>query len=82
VLNRAERKGALSTARVAEALKIEPDVVLPDLPKRLEEAATLGQPAAAAGGPFRTAIARLAQAAGGVGQDGAPRRGVLGWFRR
>jgi pilus assembly protein CpaE len=79
VLNRAGRKGGLSTARVAEALKQEPDIILPDLPKRLEEAATLGQPAAASGGPFQAAIARLARAAGGVGPEAAPRRG---WFRR
>ncbi|MDO9709136.1 AAA family ATPase [Paracraurococcus lichenis] len=82
VLNRAGRKGGLSATRVAEALKQEPDIILPDLPKRLEEAATLGQPAAAAGGPFRDAIARLARAAGGVGAEAAPRRGLLGRFRR
>lgn len=79
VLNRAGRKGGLATGRVAEALKLEPDIILPDLPKRLEEAATLGQPAASAGGAFRDAIARLARAAGGVGETAAPRRG---WFRR
>ena len=65
-----------------EALKLDPDIVVPDLPKRLEEAATLGQPAAAAGGPFREAIARLARAAGGVGEDAAPRKGLLARFRR
>ena len=67
---------------MGEALKLDPDIVVPDLPKRLEEAATLGQPAAAAGGPFREAIARLARAAGGVGEDAAPRKGLLARFRR
>ncbi|MCB4820815.1 AAA family ATPase [Roseicella aerolata] len=79
VLNRAGRKGGLSSRQVAEALKLEPDITLPDLPKRLEEAATLGQPAASSGGPVREAIAALARAAGGVGAEAMPRRG---WFRR
>lgn len=81
VLNRADHKGGLSRSRVAEALKVEPDVVIPDLPKRLEEAATLGKPAAAAAGPFRVAIAKLARAAGGAGPDSTARKGFLGWFR-
>ena len=82
VLNRAGRKGALSAAQVGEALKLEPDIILTDLPKRLEEAATLGQPAAAASGPFREAIGRLARAAGGVGDDAPAHRGLLARFRR
>lgn len=79
VLNRTGRKGGLSTSQVTEALKLAPDILLPDLPKRLEEAATLGEPAAVARGPFRDAIARLARATGGIGEDTAPRRGF--WAR-
>ncbi|MBK1660768.1 AAA family ATPase [Paracraurococcus ruber] len=81
VLNRAGRRGGLPTSQVAEALKVEPDLILPDLPKPLEQAATLGQPAVTASGAFRLAIARLAQAAGGVG-EAAPRAGLFARFRR
>jgi pilus assembly protein CpaE len=82
VLNRAGIRGGLSAGQVAEALKLEPDIVIADLPRRVEEAATLGQMAAGAGGPFRNAIAQLAHAAGGVGSKAAARRGLRSLFRR
>lgn len=82
VLNRADRKGGLSTARVADALKLQPDIIVPDQPKRLEEAATLGKPAVATIRAFRNAISELAQAAGGAGHEPAQRRRSFPWFRR
>jgi len=82
VLNRAGRKGALSQSRVAEALKLEPDVVIPDLPKAIEDAATLGEPAASGNGAFRSGIAQLARGAGGVGQAELASKGLFGWLGR
>lgn len=81
VLNKADRKGGLPTARVAEALKLQPDIVIPDQPKRVEAAATLGKPAAATIRGFRNAIGQLAQAAGGTGHEPRRRRGFP-WWRR
>ena len=80
VLNRAGRKGTLSVGRVAETMKVEPDVVVPDLPAKLEAAATLGKPALGAAGAFRVAIERLAQMSCGVAAPA--RRGLFGRFRR
>jgi pilus assembly protein CpaE len=82
VLNRVGRKGTLSAKRVAETMKMEPDVVLPDLPAKLEEAATMGQPAAATRGAFRAGIERLAAISCGVGDAKPARRGLFGMFRR
>ena len=82
VLNRAGIRGGLSTRQVIEALKLEPDIVVPDLPRRVEEAATLGQMAVGAGGPFRNAIAQLARASGGVGDKAPARRSLRTLFRR
>lgn len=61
VLNRAERPGGLSRRQVAEGLGITPDVTIPDLPKQLGPAATLGLPQAALRGRFRDAILELAR---------------------
>jgi pilus assembly protein CpaE len=61
VLNRAGRPGGLPTARIAEAMKQQPDVIVPDQPRRVEEGVTMGQ---AVTGPFRDAIARIAVACG------------------
>jgi pilus assembly protein CpaE len=70
VLNRAGRPGALPMAKVTEAIKQEPDIVVPDLPKKLEEAATMGQPPDVRG--FRNAIAKLAAACGATPAGPAP----------
>lgn len=61
VLNRAGRPGGLSTAKITEVMKQEPDVVIPDQARKVEEAATLGQ---AVEGAFRDGIARVAVACG------------------
>ncbi len=80
VLNRAGRKGTLPVKQVAETMKVAPDVVIPDLPAKIEEAATLGKPAAAAKGAFRAALDQLALKACGVGKP--PARGLFRVFRR
>lgn len=83
VVNRAGRPGALPLAKVTDALKQEPDIQIPDLPKKIEEAATLGQPPEARG--FRQAVAKLAAACGTTAATtpAAPaKRGLLRMFRK
>jgi pilus assembly protein CpaE len=78
VLNRLGMPGGLTRKQVEEAIGLNVDVAIPDLPKPVELATTLGKPVAATRGPFRNAIAELArQVAGadGLGADaGKPRR--------
>ena len=57
VLNRAGAPGALTAEQVVEGLGGNVDVVIPWLPKPLQAAATLGQPAVRRRGPFQAAIA-------------------------
>lgn len=65
VLNRAGRPGGLSRRQIEDALRTKLDVVIPDLPRLVGNAATLGQPAVArGGGAFRAAIADLARQVG------------------
>jgi len=61
VLNRAGMRGGLTRAQVEDALQVEPDLVVPDLPLVVEPAATAGEPAAAKRSAFRTAIQALAR---------------------
>jgi pilus assembly protein CpaE len=61
VLNRLNRPGGLTRAQVQEALQLEPDVVVPDLPKVVGPAASLGEPAAATRGGFRKGLLDLAR---------------------
>ena len=62
VLNRAGQPGGLSERQVTDGLRRKPDVVIPWLPKPVQNAATLGQPLAGKRGPFGTAVGRLADA--------------------
>lgn len=61
VLNRAGRKGGLTTQQVEDGLLQKPDLIIPDLAGKLGEAATLGEAAVVRNGPFRQAIASLAR---------------------
>jgi len=82
-LNRAGRRGGLAQRELVQALGQEIDVVFPDLPRVIEDAATLGKPAAAASGAFRAAIGRLAEEAGAVrAPQSTVKRGLFGRFRR
>lgn len=79
VLNRAGRPGGLTLQQVQQALSMAPDVVLPDLPKPVEAAATLGKPAAATVPALGRGIAQLAHEVAGVGQKpGAKRWSLFG----
>jgi pilus assembly protein CpaE len=61
VLNRLGRPGGLNRRQVEDALKLKVDVVIPELPRVVGQAATLGEPAITRGSAFRTAIADLAR---------------------
>ena len=61
VLNRAGVLGGLNKRQVEDALKMKVDITIPDLPRQLGNAATLGEPAINSSSSFRTAIVQLAQ---------------------
>jgi pilus assembly protein CpaE len=61
VLNRAGVSGGLNRRQVEEALKMKVDVVIPDMPRQISNAATLGEPAIATCGGLRGAIVELAR---------------------
>ena len=73
----------LSRVQVEDALKLKVDVVIPYLPKQLNLAATMGQPASALKGPFRSGILELAREAASVRNDGlATATSVLSRLKR
>ncbi len=61
VLNRLGRPGGLARREIEDALKIKPDVAIPDLPRQAGQAASMGQPLVAAKGGFRAGIIALAR---------------------
>ncbi len=74
VLNRAGRPGGLTASQVQHALGTTPDVIIPDLPRPMEAAATLGKPGAATIKPLAASIAQLAHEIAGASGGPAPRR--------
>jgi pilus assembly protein CpaE len=66
VLNRQGRPGGLTRKQIEEALKVKIDIVIPDIPKQLNESASFGEPAIATKGPFRQAIVDLSREVGFV----------------
>lgn len=88
VLNRQGRPGGLTRKQIEEALKVKIDVVIPDIPKQLNESASFGEPAVASAGPFRQAIIDLSREIGFVGgrEDGgavgsSASGGMMGLFK-
>jgi pilus assembly protein CpaE len=67
VLNHRGRPGGLTRKQIEDALKAKIDIVIPDIPKQLNELAGDSAPAASHRGPFRNAIADLSQDIGFVG---------------
>jgi pilus assembly protein CpaE len=61
VLNRLGMRGALTRRKVEEALKMKIDVVMPDLPRSIQSAATMGEAAAASRNGFSRGIVELAR---------------------
>lgn len=65
VLNRVGIPGGLTKRQVEDALKMKVDVTIPDLPRQVGVAATLGEPAMANSGGFRAGILELTRQVGG-----------------
>jgi pilus assembly protein CpaE len=88
VLNRANLPGALTRRELEEGLKMKPDVTIPDLPKLVGHAASMGEAAIAARGGFRTSMLLLAREVAFVRlldsglANGAPATGTGGRLRR
>jgi pilus assembly protein CpaE len=61
VLNRIGIPGGLNRRQVEDALKMKVDVAIPDLPRQLGHAATLGEPAIKTSSGFRSGILELAR---------------------
>jgi pilus assembly protein CpaE len=61
VLNRLGMRGALTRRKVEDALKMKIDVVLPDLPRSIQMAATMGEAAVGSRNGFSRGIVELAR---------------------
>ncbi len=86
VLNRLGAPGSLTRAEIEDALKLKLDVVIPDLPRQMGRATTLGAPASGLRGRFRAGIIALSNEVSFVRvADEAPARGGrrrwFGWRR-
>ena len=64
VLNRLGMPGGLKRQQVEDALKTQVDVTIPDLPRQIGQAITMGQPASAQSSAFRSAIEELSNQLG------------------
>jgi pilus assembly protein CpaE len=88
VLNRDNLRGGLSRKQLEDGLKMRPDVVIPDLPKVVGQAASMGEPAVTPRGRFRDAMLQLAREVAFVrlldsgSADNAPVNGGPGRLRR
>lgn len=79
VLNHLGRKGSLTKEQVAEAMRVAPDVVVPDLPGKLDTAALLGEPAITRSPQLRKAILKLTSDIG-TGRGEMPKPVRKRWF--
>ncbi len=66
VLNRASSSGGITRKQVEDSLGLTVDVAIPNLPRQISVAATMGEPAIGKHGGFRAAIADLARQAAPV----------------
>ena len=81
VLNRLGMPGGLKQQQVQDALHRPPDVIIPDLPRQVSAAVTMGEPAARHGGAFRAGIVavlrqldQLREADAGIAANAGSRR--------
>jgi pilus assembly protein CpaE len=85
VLNHMKRPGELTRKQVEDALKMQVDVAIPDMPKLLGNAASMGEPATQRGPFHKGILALVAQVASAVPAetsiDGANASGKTGWRR-
>jgi pilus assembly protein CpaE len=72
VLNRAGMPGGLKRKQVQEALRVAIDIAIPDLPRQVSGAVTLGEPAAMRCTTFRNGIIELARQVGPIRLSDAP----------
>ncbi len=72
VLNRLNRAGELTRRQVEDALKMPVDVVIPDLPKLLGNAASMGEPAEQHGKFYKGIVSLAAQSASAFPTDSTP----------
>ncbi|MFN3590780.1 MAG: CpaE family protein [Thermaurantiacus sp.] len=79
VLNHLGRKGGLTKEQVAEAMRVTPDVIVPDLPGKIESAALLGEPAITRAPQLRKAILKLTNDIG-TGRGEMPKPTRKRWF--
>ncbi|HSU05812.1 MAG TPA: hypothetical protein VLI93_09585 [Acetobacteraceae bacterium] len=63
VLNRAASTGGMTRRQVEDAIGLRVDAIIPNLPRQISNAATLGEPAVTRHVGFRSAIAELARQA-------------------
>jgi pilus assembly protein CpaE len=88
VLNRDNLPGGLNRRQLEEGLKMRPDVIIPDLPKVVGNANSMGEPAVAVRGGFRTGMLLLAREVAFVrlldsgAPGGTPATGKTGRLRR
>jgi pilus assembly protein CpaE len=84
VLNQMGRPGALPRKQVEAALEMKPGLAVPFLPRLLPATLNLGEPAVRKPGPFRKAIAGLAQEVAGlqIAEDAPARRRFFARWRR
>jgi pilus assembly protein CpaE len=61
VLNRENLRGGLNQRQLEEGLKMRPDVIIPDLPKLVGVAASMGEAAVTVRGGFRDGMLQLAR---------------------
>ncbi|OYV37199.1 MAG: hypothetical protein B7Z80_13475 [Rhodospirillales bacterium 20-64-7] len=64
MLNRQGRPGGLTRKQIEDALKSKIHVIIPDLPKQMNESASFGNPAVVERGAFRQGITDLAREVG------------------
>jgi pilus assembly protein CpaE len=93
LLNRNGVPGGLSRKQVEEALKMKVDVSIPDLPRQVGNAATLGEPVMATSASFRNGIIDVVRQVasirlldggsdGGLPTAGQSKRGLFSMLRR
>ena len=69
VLNRSNMQGGLDLKRVTDALKMKPDIVIPEVRRSVERAASLGTPAAKERGALRSGMVALAREVGFMARE-------------
>lgn len=67
VLNRVGIAGGLTRRQVEDSLKMKVDIAIPDLPRQVGNAATLGEPAMVSSSGFRAGVNELARQVAFVG---------------